>query len=730
MIDGSDANMRAPAATEEGELDFRAVGQALWRKKFWVIVPALIVAAIAFLAVNLITPRYRSEARVLFDGRESVFFRPDADKAADRGGGVADQEAITSQVQLVLSRDLARQVIKELKLNTLPEFDPVLRGINPLRQMLAMVGLARDPLSFTSEERVFDTYYDRVTAFQVEKSRVIAIEFSSSDPELAARGANAVAAAYLRLQQAEKQEQTRAASKWLAGEIDKLRGKVADAEKKANDFRSRENLFFGSNNTPLSTQQLGELSSQLAVARAQKADLDARAQAIRAMLQSGRPIESSDVVNSELIRRLNEQRVTLRAQLAEQSSTLLELHPRIKELKAQIADLERQIRIEAERLVRASENDAQIAAARVAQLGGAVNQLKRLAASNSGQDVELRALEREAKAQRDLLESYLAKYREASARETLGDAPADARVISRAIVSNTPYYPKKAPIVLIAAFATLILAAAFITTGELLTTTPEAPPVIEDQPAVARKTDADAAAAAEEPAPSLVPEWAPAAENSMPVDGEHGVAATVALLNQKGHSRTIIVSLDAKARAAGPAIVLARELAANGRAILVDLALSEPHVGAITDEPDAPGMFDLLRGKALFGQVIARDRISRLHLIAAGEVETDGAALLHCERLSVALDALAHTYDHVVIDVGALREVPLGMLAAFASEAILAVEGAPEDARSIEAVELLRSVGFAAPRVFVAATGPAARSAGESEPKTAKASAHSESAAA
>ena len=82
--------------------------------------------------------------------------------------------------------------------------------------------------------------------------------------------------------------------------------------------------------------------------------------------------------------------------------------------------------------------------------------------------MQLRALEREAKAQRDLLESYLAKYREATARDSLGAVPADARIISRALVSNTPYFPKKLPIVLIATLATLFISAGFITTGELL----------------------------------------------------------------------------------------------------------------------------------------------------------------------------------------------------------------------------------------------------------------------
>ena len=94
--------------------------------------------------------------------------------------------------------------------------------------------------------------------------------------------------------------------------------------------------------------------------------------------------------------------------------------------------------------------------------------MKKLASSTNGQDVQLRAFEREAKAQRDLLESYLAKYREANTRENIEAAPADGRIISRATVSNTPAYPKKLPIVLIATLATLLLAAGAIATGELL----------------------------------------------------------------------------------------------------------------------------------------------------------------------------------------------------------------------------------------------------------------------
>jgi uncharacterized protein involved in exopolysaccharide biosynthesis len=421
----------------DAESDLPALGAALWRNKWQIVRPTVLAALIAIAVVEMIVPKYLSEARVLIEGRDNVFLRPNADKdLIDRG--TVDQEAVTSQVQLILSRDLASEVIDKLKLGERPEFDPAIAGISPLKKVLGIIGVIKNPMRMTPEERVLDAYYDRLQVFPVEKSRVIVIDFLSEDPKLAAEVANTIAEAYLVRQQAAKQQQARAAGEWLAGEIETMRQKVADAEAKVEAFRSNSNLLVGPNNTTLSAQSLGDVNAQLAAARAQKGDAQSKAKLIREMLRSGGPLESSDILNSELIRRLSEQRVTLRAQLAEQSSSLLGNHPRIKELKAQIADLDKQIRAEADMLAHSLENDAKLADARVDTLSASLDQLKSQAAGTNEQDVQLRALERDAKSERELLESYLAKYREATARDTINSAPADARVISRATVSNVP----------------------------------------------------------------------------------------------------------------------------------------------------------------------------------------------------------------------------------------------------------------------------------------------------
>jgi polysaccharide biosynthesis transport protein len=512
--------------------------------------------------------------------------------------------------------------------------------------------------------------------------------------------------------QSAKHDQTRVASKWLGSEIETLRTRVAEAEGKVEDFRSKSNLFVGTNNTTLSNQQMGELNSQLAIARSQKAESEAKARLIRNLLRSGQPIESSEISNSDLIRRLAEQGATLRAQLAEQSSTLLGNHPRIKELKAQIADLDRQTRQEGEKLVRAFENDARIAGGRLESLSANLDQLKRQATSTNEQDVVLRALEREAKAQRDLLESYLAKYREASARDSLGVIPAEARIISRAFVSNTPAFPKKLPIVLIATFATLFLSAGFITTGELLAGNvyrPEypvaddvmaaAPPVLgttaishaASMPAVSDRHP-EAVLAAEPPVADVA---APAQHAPAPLAAGHATDQLASGLRRSGESgrRIAIVGAARNIGTTSTAIALARALSEESRVVLIDLALGSPNIAAISNDPSAPGIAELVRGVASFRHIIARDRISRVHVIAAGRAPADINSVMTSERLAIGMNALARTYDHVVIDAGALPQIPLERLARLASHAVLVAPGMPDDATSA-ARDRLMVAGF------------------------------------
>ncbi|MDI1342899.1 MAG: exopolysaccharide transport family protein [Pseudolabrys sp.] len=682
-----------------GEPDLRSLGRALWRRKSTIVLFTVVSTAVAFMVVNAITPRYRSESRLLLEARESVFMRAEADKGTSERANL-DPEAVTSQIQLVLSRDLALNVIKKEKLDANPEFDPSIGGMTPLRTLLGLFGMARDVNALSPEERTLEAYYDRINVYAVEKSRVIGVDFSSANPELAARVANSVAEAYLGLQQSAKTDQTRAASTWLATEIEKMRTKVANAEAKVEEYRSQSNLFVGSNNTSLPNQQLTEINSQIAAARGQKADLEARARQLRELVRSGQPIDSSDIANSESMRRLTEQGNALRSQLAEQSTTLMDQHPRIKELRAQIAEIERAKRIEGERLARQRDTDAKVAGDRLPAVTASLDQVKKLASQTNEQDVQLRALERDAKSQRDLLESYLVKYSEASARDNVNAAPPEARIISRATPAAKPAYPKKMATVLIAAFAAFSLSAGFIVTGALL-----APPPSPVSYGYGYQTASYAAPAfAPPPMPTLPhlvsPPIAPPAMPAMPAAMAPLPVSTIEQLaerlRQSGEAgrRVAVVGNARNAGTTYAAITLARALATQANVVLVDLAFGAPNLSVISTDPNAPGIAELVRGTAGFGDIITRDQFSGVHIVATGNVGADGPALTASPMLATVIEALAQSYNHVVIDAGSAADVAVERFAPLAQCAVL-VSSNPADPATRAARERMAMAGFA-----------------------------------
>ena len=691
----------------DSELDLSALGSSLWRKKWRILGPALLVGLVALITVQVITPRYQSESRVIVEGRDNIYLRPDADK--DTMDRTVDQEAVTSQAQLILSRDLANQVIEKLKLNQRPEFDSALGGVSPIKTVLGLLGIVRNPMSMTPEERVLEAYYDRLTVYPVDKSRVIVIDFLSEDPELAAQVANAIADGYLQLLQKVKQDQAQTGSQVLAGQIDTLRKKVVAAEAKVEAYRAKSGLLVGNNNTTLSAQQLGDMTAQLSAARAQKSDSESKAKLIRDMLKSGQPIESSDIVNSELIRRLSEQRVTLRAQLAEQSSTLLDNHPRIKELKAQIADLDRQITEGAATIARSLDNDAKIAGARVDSLSASLDQLKTQAATTNEDDVQLRELERDAKSQRDVLESYLAKYREATARDTINASPADARVISRAAVSNVPAYPKKLPAVLIAVLTTMIISSGFVLTKELLAA-PAGPMLAPARraPAVPDEAVTSKVAAALNAFRKKLPQ-----QQTYPVTMIDDVAGELRSNDADGRPIAIFGAGQGM-DASWTALKVARMLALSNRVVLLGLSSADAAIRAASADLSASGLADLASGAASFRDIITKDRQTNLHLISSGRTPTDRGAILAARGIATSFQALSRSYDYVVIAAGTIVGPELEVIGTIAPHAVL-VAGTMTSAGTTAARERLLGAGFEDVTVVVegvaADAGPTAAAA-------------------
>ncbi|MGU3361009.1 GumC family protein [Methylobacterium sp. M6A4_1b] len=729
----------APPAESEG-LGLSQLAGLLRRSWRWIVVPTALVTIGAIAFVQVVSPRYTGEAKILLESRDTPYTRT----AQERGEQTQpiDEQAVASQVQVVMSRDLAREAIRRLSLAGNAEFDPGVSGFGPLQRALMMIGLASNPMERPPEERMLETYFDRLAVYPAGKSRILTVEFRSKDPHLAAQAANTIAELYIASLDAAKTDTARYASTWLGGNIETLRTRVADAEAKVETYRASHGLIAtgGAAGQPLGAQQLGELSTQLSQARTAKADLAGRAKLIKEMIKDGRAFEIPDVANNEIIRRTVEQRITLRNQLALESRTLLPAHPRIKELTAQISDLDAQIKATAERVVRTLENDARIAEARVESLSAAVDAQRDVVSKGNSSEVQLRALEREAKAQREQLESYLARYREASARDAESAAPADARVVSRAITPETPSFPKKLPIVLLAAVLGLLFSTGGVIARHLLgdpdgpgrrrrreeeTETGAERPAYHHRPfafpeaslAMARQGDAAGApltaavmpvqAAATPEAATVRPTLAPARAEATPAapeaaTAEAGAYALDTLITRlrtgagpalSGEGRTVLVveAVPAKRTEAGLAVSLGSSLAAGASVVVVDL--NGPACGA-----EDVGLTDLVAGEAAFADVIQSIPGSRLHAIPRGFVDA-GILAEEPQALAITLDALAQAYDWVVCRLGTPQAQTARDILAVAGgrmdTVVLASDRDPEDADLLDLYALAEASGAA-----------------------------------
>ena len=128
--------------------------------------------------------------------------------------------------------------------------------------------------------------------------------------------------------------------------------------------------------------------------------------------------------------------------------------------------------------------------------------------------------------------------------------------------------------------------------------------------------------------------------------------------------------------------------------VLVDLAFASPNVDVISNDPAAPGMAELARGMASFGDIITRDRSSRAHVVSAGQVGNDASGLFQSQMLWGAVGALSQSYDYLVLDAGAQSDIALGPGAATAPYAVLVGGGTSGNALAAVAGQL-QSSGFA-----------------------------------
>ncbi|NKN38104.1 chain-length determining protein [Agrobacterium sp. a22-2] len=704
---------------QDVDIDLSQLMRAIWQRKGRILVVTAVAAGLAFAGASMISPSYKSETRILIEARAASYA---AEQTRLTGSEpVLDELNIVSQVQLLRSVDLIKQVARDLKLYDLEEFDP---DTNPsaLSDIMVLLGLKKSPLDLAPEERVLKAFQEKLQVYQVEKSRVIGIEFTSKDPKLAAAIPNAMVKVYLSLQSGAKLDSNSEAARWLEPEIANLREKVREAEQKIADYRSSSDLLRTSETSTFANQQLNDISVELARVRGERANAEAKAENVKAALEAGKPTDTLDaVISSQAIQQLKQSESAIRSQISDLSTSLLDGHPRLKALRSQLSGIREQIAGETRKIVASLESEANVSRIRERQLVQQLNAVKADSARAGEDEVGLKALEREAVAQRQLLETYLARYREASTRLDKGSSPADARIISQASEPSEPSFPKVLPITIVAAVAAFILCAVAIMLAELFSgralrpvnasaignpvddepeyavTTPVADAHVQKPLAPRPATGALPASlltAAADPAP--MPDMdttADVQETNAPHD-EFSVASVASYLAEANVAIAISISPSGDDGSTAT-VMLAREIAESGRTVvLIDMTGSACPTRLMAAHRDLPGITDLLCGEAAFSDTIHPDRLSDAHVIPQGNCDIR-AAMRGVDRLSMIADALSDAYDLVLIECGPANAESVSRLSRNGAHEIILSAPNPDKAQLAEIMATFESVGYA-----------------------------------
>jgi succinoglycan biosynthesis transport protein ExoP len=443
---------RTPSRSRPMETDAIVdILRCLRRNTKLILATAVIGTVVAAAAIVTITPQYRATVAVLVDPRQTKLLQ-DAEVVGRPG---TDNGAIESEVELLQSDALTRQVAERLNLRSDDEFGAPEGFLARLKSLVLlpmrlMFGSRSngDPLA-----AVTNRLQKATSARRRGLTYVIELNAWSQDADKAARIANTFAEMYLADQIAAKSDVTRRASEWLSGRVEEMRGRLNASEKALETYKAEAGLFDpGGEN--LSNRQIGQLNDQLIDARAKAAAAHSKYEQLKLItperLRSA--AASVDVLQSAVVSNLRGQYADAARQQAEREARYGPQHPMVTHGRAQVADLERQITAEITRIVTSARSEYEITRARQDSLEVSLDELKEKAAQFNQASVRLRELDRDVQANRDLFQSFLARAKQTS---ELSMQMADSRVVSPARVPTATSYPRKGLVLGLGLFGSL-----------------------------------------------------------------------------------------------------------------------------------------------------------------------------------------------------------------------------------------------------------------------------------
>ncbi|MBO9557444.1 MAG: polysaccharide biosynthesis tyrosine autokinase [Caulobacter sp.] len=623
---------------------------------------ALIVVVAVMLFTMQQTPRYTATAQVMLDVRTEQV----TDMSAVLSGLPADSSVVDTEVEVLRSRSLAARVVKQLHLDQDPYFNPYAPGAGGGRSFLPFLKKAAAPNAQVSPieaqrraELVVDNVLQGLKVRRSGLTYLIVIDYTHPDAAQAAKLANAFADLYLTEQLEAKFDATKSANEWLDGRVAELRDQLQEAEAQVQQYKIANNLLSAEGAT-LTEQEISGLNTQLATARAEQAETDARLATARSQLARGSNGEDvGEALTSPVVQQLRKQRAEKSAEVADLAGRYGERHPDLLKAKRELADIDSQIQAEIGRIISALEAKAQVSRQRTNSMAGSVASSRGVLAGNNRASIRLAELQRKADSVRTLYETLLARFKQTSTNQ--GIEQADARVVSKAKIPTRPSSPKPSLNLALGIIMALGAGAAAVVLAEVLVaglfTEDEVErrlglPYLGSVPLLSSAAEAKISRTLS-PADYLL-------EKPLSSFAESFRKLRAAILFSKVGETTKVVAITSSLPGEGKTTTtfsLARTLASAGsNVVIVDCDLRQSAINRFLKTPPTVGLLEVLNGVATLDQALIDDASGAkiLPLAKASYTPRDvfGSPAMH--RL---LAELRSRFDLVLLDTAPLLAI-------------------------------------------------------------------------
>lgn len=320
----------------------------------------LMAVVLAALIISLLLPKtYVAQTGVLMDVRS-----PDPVAGGGYIPGVAPGYLAT-QVDIIGSDRVAQRVVKTLKLDEEP-------GI---RERWAADTDGRGSL----DAWLAASLQTKLEVRPARESNVINISYRASDPETAARLANAFAQSYLDINLAMKTEPARLYAEWFDEQTKASRAKLEAAQTRMSDFQQKAGIITSDERLDYEAAKLSEISSQLTKVQGETTDSQSK--------RGGRGDTVAEVMQSPLINALKAEIGKQEAKVQETSVNLGPNHPARQRAESELASLRSRLAKESGQISSSIETSYRVGKDRERELQGAVGaQRARVMALNKQRD--------------------------------------------------------------------------------------------------------------------------------------------------------------------------------------------------------------------------------------------------------------------------------------------------------------------------------------------------------